>query len=412
VNATSVRSANQEALRRLQQGEARLVGVRRAAQVVPGLDDHVVLHAGPPVTWERMCGPMRGAVIGACLFEGWARTPAEAIQLAERGRLRFAPCHEHRAAGPMAGIVTASMAVFVVQNPVFGTEAFATINMGVGKVLRMGAYDASVLERLAYMNGELAGLLDEALSRSGGVDVRSLVAQALAMGDECHNRCRAATSLFVRALAPALAAARSGEAERALTFAGASDSFFLNIAMAGAKAILDAAHGIAASTVVTAMARNGTEFGIRVSGTGDRWFTAPAPKVRGVYFPGYGAEHANPDMGDSAITETVGLGAFALAAAPAIVQLVGGSAQLALDTTLDMYEITLAEHETFRIPALDFRGTPLGIDVRRVVEAGIVPVIDTGIAHREAGIGQIGAGLTQAPMECFVAAVEALAAPA
>ncbi len=410
MSAISVLSANREVLRRLQQGEARLVGVRRAAEVVPGLDDHVVLHAGPPVAWERMCGPMRGAVIGACLFEGWARTSAEAIHLAERGRLSFAPCHEHRAVGPMAGIVTASMAVFVVQNPTFGTEAFATINMGLGKVLRMGAYDASVLERLAYMNGELARLLDEALTRSGGVDVRSLVAQALAMGDECHNRCRAATSLLVRALAPALAATRSGNGERALAFAGASDSFFLNIAMAGAKAVLDAAHGVPPSTVVTTMARNGTEFGIRVSGTGDRWFTAPAPKVRGVYFPGYGAEHANPDMGDSAITETVGLGAFALAAAPAIVQLVGGSAQLALDTTLDMYEITLAEHETFRIPALDFRGTPLGIDVRRVIEAGIVPVIDTGIAHREAGVGQIGAGLTQAPMECFVAAVEALAA--
>jgi hypothetical protein len=412
VSPLGVRPANQEALRRIQRSQARLVGVRRAADVVPGLGEYVVLHAGPPLSWERMCGPMRGAVIGASLFEGWARTPAEAMHLAERGRLRFAPCHEHRAVGPMAGIVTASMAVFVVQNPAFGTEAFATINMGPGKVLRMGAYDDSVLERLAYMNGELARLLDEAIVRSGGVDGKSLMAQALAMGDECHNRCRAATSLLVRTLAPGLAAARAGDSQRALAFLGASDSFFLNIAMAGAKVMLDAAHGLTASSVVTTMARNGTEFGIRVSGTGDRWFTAPAPTVRGVYFPGYGPEHANPDMGDSAITETVGLGAFALAAAPAIVQLVGGSAQLALDTTLDMYEITLAEHETFRIPALDFRGTPLGIDVRRVVETGVVPVIDTGIAHREAGVGQIGAGLTQAPLGCFVAAVEALAASA
>lgn len=405
-----VAAANREAVRRLQRGEARLVGVRRAGDVVPGLDDGVVLHAGPPVAWERMCGPMQGAVIGACLFEGWARTPVEARHLAAEGQLRFAPCHAHRAVGPMAGIVTASMAVFVVDNPPFGTRAWATINMGQGKVLRMGAYDDSVLERLAYMNGELARVLDEAIAGSGGVDVKSLVAQALTMGDECHNRCRAATSLLVRALAPRMAAARGADVERALGFLGASDSFFLNVAMAGCKAVLDATHGIPGSTVVTAMARNGTDFGLRVSGTGDRWFTAPAPKVRGLYFPGYGPEDANPDLGDSAITETAGLGAFAMAAAPAIVQLVGGSAELAWETTLDMYEITLAEHETFRIPALDFRGTPLGIDVRRVVEAGITPAIDTGIAHRDAGVGQIGAGLTHAPMECFVKALEALAA--
>ena len=405
----SVIAANREALRRIQTGQARLVGLRPAGQAVPGLTARMVLHAGPPITLERMCGPMRGAVIGACLFEGWAKGPDEAVALAESGALRFAPCHEHAAVGPMAGIVTASMAVFVVENPEFGTKACATINMGQGKVLRMGAYDASVLERLAYMNGELARVINEAVERAGGVDVRTLMAQAVAMGDECHNRCKAATSLLLRTLAPHLAVGRAGDPERALTFMGASDSFFLNLAMAASKAILDGAHGIAESTVVTAMARNGTDFGIRVSSTGARWFTAAAPKVQGLYFPGYGPDDANPDMGDSAITETNGLGAFALAAAPAIVQFVGGTPELALRTTLDMYEITLAEHEVFKIPALDFRGTPLGIDVRRVVESGLTPVIDTGIAHRQAGIGQIGAGLSQAPMECFIAAVEALA---
>jgi hypothetical protein len=407
----SVVAANREALRRIQGGQARLVGLRPASEVVPGLGERVVLHAGPPVSWERMCGPMRGATIGACLFEGWARTPEEASALAERGALRFSPCHEHQAVGPMAGVITASMAVFVVENPEFGIRACATINMGQGKVLRMGAYDASVLERLAYMNGELARVLDEAIERADGLDVKTLMAQAVAMGDECHNRCKAATSLLVRALAPHLAMVRGGDRERALTFLGASDSFFLNIAMAACKAILDAAHGIDGSTVVTALARNGTDFGVRVSGAGQRWFTAPAPKVQGVYFPGYGPDDANPDMGDSAITETNGLGAFALAAAPAIVGFVGGNAELALQTTLDMYEITLGEHETFKIPALDFRGTPVGIDVRRVVETGLTPVIDTGIAHRQAGIGQIGAGLSQAPLECFIAALEALAAP-
>ena len=405
----SVREANHEAVRRIQAGTAVLVGMATARDAVPGMRDRLVLHSGPPVSWDRMCGPMRGAVIGASLFEGWARTPEEAVKLAESGALAFDSCHHHRAVGPMAGIITPSMAVWVVRNDALGGEAYATINMGQGKVLRMGAYDASVLERLGWMNRQLAPIVDAALRRAGGVDVKRTIAEALGMGDESHNRCKAATSLFVRALAPHVAAARSGDVERALTFIGHADSFFLNIAMAACKATLDGAHGIEDSTLVTAMARNGTEFGIRVSGTGDRWFTAPAPKVRGVYFPGYGPDDANPDIGDSAITETSGLGAFALAAAPAIVQLVGGTPQLALDTTRDMYEITLAEHETYRIPALDFRGTPLGIDVRKVVETGITPVIDTGIAHREAGVGQIGAGLSAAPMECFIGALEALA---
>ncbi len=408
----SVASANRECLRRLQEGTATLVDVRPAREVVPGMGDRVVLHAGPPVAWARMCGPMRGAVIGACLFEGWARTPEEAVALAAGGGLRFDPCHHHRAVGPMAGIVTPSMAVFVVRNDRFGGEAYATINMGQGKVLRFGAYDASVLERLDWMNRGLAPILADALRRAGGVDVKGLIAQALTMGDEAHNRNKAATSLLVRALAPHVATTRSGDVERALAFMGASDSFFLNVAMAGCKAMLDAAHGLAGSTIVTTMARNGVELGIRVSGTGDRWFTAPAPRVEGFYFPGYGPEDANPDIGDSAITETAGLGAFALAAAPAIVQLVGGSARLALETTERMYEITATEHEVFRIPALDFRGTPVGIDVRRVVATGITPVIDTGIAHQEAGIGQIGAGLSTAPLECFVRALEAVAAAA
>jgi hypothetical protein len=399
----TVGDANRECLRRLQGGTAALVGCRRAGDVIPGLGERSVLHAGPPIAWERMCGPMRGAVIGACLFEGWAGTAREAARLAGSGALAFEPCHHRRAVGPMAGILSPSMAVLVVRNDAFGTEAYATLNEGLGRVLRFGAYDPAVLDRLAWMNRELAPLVDEALRRAGGVDAKTLIARALTMGDECHNRNAAATSLLLRQLAPHVAATRAGDVERALAFLGAADHFFLNVAMAAAKAMLDGGHAVRGASVVTAMARNGVEFGIRVSGTGDRWFTAPAPDVEG-------PADANPDLGDSAITETAGLGAFALAAAPAIVQFVGGTAERALETTRRMYEITLAEHESFRVPALDFRGVPLGIDVRRVVETGIVPVIDTGIAHREPGVGQIGAGLSEAPMACFVRALEAFVA--
>ncbi|MBI2160534.1 MAG: DUF1116 domain-containing protein [Candidatus Rokubacteria bacterium] len=406
----TIADANRECLRRIQAGTATLVGLRPAREVVPGLGERTVLHAGPPVTWERMCGPMRGAIIGACLFEGWAKTPDDAVTLAESGALTFDPCHHHRAVGPMAGIVTPSMAVWVVENDACDTAAYATLNEGVGKVLRFGAYDRPVLDRFAWINRELAPILDGALRRAGGLDAKTLIARALTMGDECHNRTTAATSLLARELAPHVAAARAGDVEKALAFLARTDHFFLNIAMAACKAVLDGAHGIRGATVVTAMARNGVEFGIRASGTGDRWFTAPAPNVTGLYFPGYGPGDASPDLGDSAITEAAGLGGFAMAAAPAVVQFVGGTAELALDTTRRMYEITLGEHETFRIPALDFRGAPLGIDIRRVVETGIAPAIDTGLAHREAGVGQVGAGIAEAPIACFVQALEAFVA--
>jgi hypothetical protein len=404
-----IAAANRECLRRIQAAAAVLTDVRLAREALPGMGARTVLHAGPPIAWARMCGPMRGAIIGACLFEGWATTADEAAALAASGALQLSPCHHHQAVGPMAGIVSPSMAVFVVDNREGGTRAHATLNEGLGRVLRMGAYDASVIERLRWLNGSLAPLLAEAVRRAGGVDLKSLVAQALTMGDEVHNRAKAGSALFARALAPHLAAARGGDLERALEFLAVTDHFFLNLSMATCKAALDAAHGIAGATVVTALARNGTDFGIRVSGTGDAWFTAPAPEVKGLYFPGYGPADANPDLGDSAITETAGLGAFALAAAPAIVQFVGGTARLAMETTEEMYEITLGEHAAFKIPALDFRGSPVGIDIRKVVETGITPAIDTGIAHREAGIGQIGAGLARAPMECFVRALDAFA---
>ncbi len=406
----SVREANDECLKRILKGTATLVDIRVAGDVVPGLEDMTIYHAGPPVSWDRMCGPMRGAVIGACLFEGWARTPEEAVALAEADKLRFDSCHNHRAIGPMAGIITPSMQVHVVRNEAFDIDTYSTLYMGIGKVLRHGAYDQSVLDRLAWMNSELGPLLRDAIRRAGGIDLKNIVAQALQMGDELHNRNKASNSLLLVALAPHLVATSPArKAEKAITFIDGAGHFILNSVMAGCKGMLDAASGVEGSTIVTAIARNGVETGIRVSGTGDRWFTAAAPMIEGVYFPGYGPEDANPDLGDSAITETAGLGSFAMAGAPAVVQYIGGTPQFALETTLKMYEITAGEHEAFQIPNLNFRGTPFGIDVRKVVETGIAPVINTGIAHRKPGIGQIGAGLTEAPIGCFVKALEAIA---
>lgn len=407
----SIKTANQECVKRIEEGGGVWVDVCAARDVVPGMDDYTVFHAGPPVAWENMCGPMRGAIIGASMFEGWAKTPEEAVAIAEKGKLKFDSCHHHRAIGPMSGIITQSMQVNVVRNARFGLDTYSTFYMGPGKVLRHGAYDESVMKKLRWMNQEMGPLLKQAVIAAGGIDIMAIAAQAVQMGDELHNRNKASNPLLITALAPHLIAV--GEKEKAIQvikFIDNAAQYMLNLTMASCKGMLDAASGIADSSIVTTIARNGYETGIRVSGTGDRWFTAPAPVIKGVYFPGFGPEDANPDMGDSAITETMGLGSLAMAGAPAVVQFVGGTPQFAVETTMNMYEITEAENKTFKMPTLNFRGTPLGIDIRKVLKTGIAPVINTGIACRRAGVGQIGAGLTAVPMECFEKALEAFAA--
>jgi len=302
----------------------------------------------------------------------------------------------------------------VVENRTDGNRAYSILNEGLGRVLRYGGLGPDVLERLDWMRRVLGPALGEALRRlPEGVDLRSLIGQALHMGDECHNRNRAASALLIKALAPGVAALDSLDAverRRVLEFAAGNEHFFLNVGMAACKAAMDAAHGVAGSTLVTTMARNRTEFGIRVSGLGSQWFTGPSQVPRGLYFAGHSAEDASPDMGDSAITETGGLGGFAMAAAPAIVQFVGGTVSDAIGHTRRMYEITMGESQAYTLPILDFRGTPTGVDVRMVVQTGVLPQINTGIASRRAGVGQIGAGLVNPPMECFTSALRALAA--
>ncbi len=409
-SGVDIDAANAEAVKRICTGRPMIVGIGIAREVIPGMGERMILHAGPPITWERMCGPMRGGVMGALIYEGWAHTPQEAAELAASGEIDFDPCHHHHAVGPMAGIVSPSMPVWIVRNEEFGVTAYCTQNEGLGKVLRYGAYGHEVITRLKWMEVELYPALKAALQVTGPIDLRSLIAQALHMGDEGHNRNKAGTSLLLRAFAPALVEAvpDKGVVARVLRFIDSNDHFFLNLSMPAMKAMLEPAEGIEGSSVVTVMTRNGTDFGIRVSGLGDRWFVAPAGQPEGLWLPGFSAQDANPDIGDSTITETGGIGGFALAGAPAIVQFVGGTPRDALNATLEMYEITIAEHTAFTIPALDFRGTPLGIDVRKVVEKGTPPRLNTGIAHKEPGIGMVGAGLLQAPMECFQKAFEAL----
>jgi len=405
--------ANRTAVERMAAVRPQLVDVVPAAEAV-GIGSRQLLHAGPPLDWEAASGPLRGAIVGACLYEGWAGTPEDAEALAASGAIELAPCHDHGCAGPMAGIVSPSMPLWTVTDG-HGRTTRSTLNEGLGKVLRYGAFGPAVIERLAWMQRVLGPALASALRRHGPVDAGSLIASMVAMGDEGHNRNRAGTSLLVRALAPDLVRTvddgerSAGEAADVLSFVDSNDHFLLNVVMAAAKLVADAGSGVPGSTVVVTMARNGTEFGIRVSGTGDRWFTAPAEVPDGLFLGGYGPGDANPDIGDSAITETVGLGGFAMAAAPAIVQLVGGGVDDAADWTELMYQLTVTEHPRWTIPALGFRGVPFGIDALRVVRTGIAPIINTGMAGRVAGTGQVGAGLVRPPLACFAAALDALA---
>lgn len=401
--------ANREAVDKLLNAKPTVHDVRLASEAIPGMHQHLILHAGPPVTWELMSGPMRGGVIGGLLYEGLAQTPEQAMTLAASGKIEFSPCHHHQAVGPMAGIITASMPVWEVRNDPYNTVAYCTLNEGLGKVLRYGAYAPEVIERLHWMREVLAPALRLALKAHGPLDLRSLIAQALQMGDEGHNRNRAGTSLVIRALAPHLVESElpREQVAQVLRFISGNDHFFLNLTMPAAKASLMPLANQPWSTVISTMARNGTTFGIRLAGLGEQWFVGPASIVEGLYLPGFTAADAGRDIGDSVITETSGIGGFAMAAAPAIVQFVGGQANDALTYTRRMYAITLAESPSYKIPALDFRGTPTGIDVVRVVESGILPVVNTGIAHKDPGVGMVGAGLVKPPLECFRQALSA-----
>ncbi|MEM7537687.1 MAG: DUF1116 domain-containing protein [Chloroflexota bacterium] len=408
--------ANQTAVTRMMEARPILTDVQTARDVIPGMHDNLLLHAGPPITWAASSGPMRGAITGALIFEGLASSEAEAEALVTSGEIELAPCHQHQSVGPMAGVTSASMKVYVVENVTHGNVAYSNLNEGYGKVLRYGAYSEEVIAKLHWMNDTLGTILAEALAMNiqetgSGIDIRALLAESLHMGDEGHNRNKAGSILYTTRLAPLIAKTSASDADKSAVLAALGENALsvLNPVMAACKAMCDAGHGVEGSTIMTVMARNGTEVGIRVSGLGDQWFTGPVGQPDGLYFPGFTAEDANGDIGDSTITETAGIGAFAMASAPAIVTFISGTPQDALNATLEMYEITTAEHSHFTIPALNFRGTPVGVDIRKVVELGITPRINTGIAHKEAGVGQVGAGLVRPPMSAFEDALVAYA---
>ena len=401
-----IEQANKEALRRILSGEPELIDVCPAREVILELDDHSIGHAGPPIAWKEMCGPMQGAIMGAAVYEGMASTLEEAAKMAASGKIHFISNHSMHCVGPMTGMITRSMPLWVVRNKTFGNYAYSTFNEGIGKVMRFGANSTEVIDRLRWIQNDLGPAMKRALQESGPISLKLIISRALAMGDEMHQRNVAASSLLTRELAPYLANVVEDPAKRfkILSFLSTNDQFFLNLAMAAGKATMDPIRDIPHCS------RNGTNFGIQVSALGDRWFQAPACMPVGLYFPGYSEADANPDMGDSAICETFGIGGFAMASSPAVVRFVGaGNISSAMKYSRDMMEITVGENDAYVMPTMDFTGTGTGIDIRKVIETGILPVINTGMAHKKPGVGQVGAGVVKPPMECFEQALYALA---
>ena len=413
MNYKTIDEANEAVIQKITEAQPFLIDVKPGKVLIPELNERVILHAGPPIKWEDMTDPMKGSCVGGVLFEGWEKTEEGARKLLSEGGVKFIPCHSVDAVGPMGGITTGNMPLLVVKNNADGKKAYCTMNEGIGKVLRFGAYSSEVVDRLKWMKDVLGPALSKALQKiEGGLNINVIVAKALTMGDEFHQRNIAASALFLKDIMPYLLKTdiSPAELEEVTVFLADTDQFFLNIMMATCKVIMDSSRVIEEGSIVTAMTRNGDQFGIRVSGLGEEWFTAPVNTPEGLFFTGYSQEDANPDMGDSAITETFGVGGMAMVASPGVTRFIGaGGFEDALSISEEMREICIANNSNYAIPTWDFQGTCLGIDIRKVVETGITPVINTGIAHKKAGIGQIGAGTVRVPLECFTKALEALA---
>jgi Protein of unknown function (DUF1116) len=403
-----VEEANKIATEKILKSRPLLIDIKPAIKVMHNMKKNSIFHAGPPIEWKRMCGPMKGAIVGTMIYEGYVENWTQAVKMIEHGEIEFSPNHDHDAVGPMAGVISPSMPVLVVKNGTYGNVCYGRF---VEDKVQFGLFDRDAVETLKFWSETLAPGLAKAIRKSKGVDLKSIMAKALHMGDELHNRPAAGTLLFAGVIIPYLVEAIGRDDLVKITkYFSENEIFFLCMSMVACKAIMDAASEIEYSTLVTAMARNGTNFGIKVSALGNRWFVGPASIIEGVYFPGYGPDDANPDMGDSAITETAGIGGFALADSPAILSLIGGSAEDAIKYTKQMREITMTLNDTFSLPILDFQGTATGIDLRKVLRTGILPVIDTAIAHKEPGIGMIGAGLVRPPIDAFKKALHAYGA--
>lgn len=404
--ADRIDKANTEVLRRLNEGAAMLVGVDRAGAVIEDLGERDVLHCGPAIAWDLMPDPLQRSIKASIVAEGWASDVVAAGAMVAAGEVRLLPANEHRTVVPMATSIGPSAPVYLVENEQGGTRSYSSLNQGSGPVPWFGVDSDAAIEHLRFVRDSVGPVLAEALAAKGPVDIFSLAAQGVPMGDDVHMRVQATTNLFLRDLLPFLVRSTNTAAPEVATFLSGNHLMFLNVAMAGAKSLVDWAREVPDSSIVTTMARNGATYGVRLAGGGDDWFLAPSPPVQdALYYPGQGPETSAPDIGDSAVLELIGLGGPAAANSPAVAGFLGGRMSHAIAATRSMQRICAGESDRFRLPILDNIGTPLGVDVRKVVELGITPAVNTGIVHATDGVGQVGAGVAWAPVECFVEAL-------
>ncbi len=402
----TIDDANSEVVRRLNEGVPMLTSVDRAGAVIPNFSGRQILHCGPAIAWENMVNPLQRSIQAVIVSEGWAQNVSDAAQMAASGEVTLLAANEYSTVVPMATAVGPSAPVYIVSNEAGSTVAYSTVNQGSGDVPWFGVDSDSAIERLRFLNDSVGPVLGEAIESKGPIDIFSLAAQGVAMGDDVHMRVQATTNLFLRDLLGPLVASTHDDAADVGFFLSGNHLMFLNIAMAAAKSLVMWAGEVQNSSVVTTMSRNGTTYGIRLPGHDDRWFLAPSPPVKdALYYPGQAPDTSAPDIGDSAVLELVGLGGPAAANSPAVAGFLGGRMSDAIAATRNMEQICVGESSRFRLPILDFVGTPVGVDVRRVVEQGITPAVNTGIVHISDGSGQVGAGVAYAPMECFVQAV-------
>ena len=405
IHAERIEAANAEVLRRLDQGTPLLTGVTTVAAAVPDLPDLTLLHCGPPIGYADVPDPLRRSMQAAAVAEGWAASLEQADGLLSQGEIRLVPANAHRVVVPMATALGASAPLYAVVNEAGGTTGYAPISQGPGEVAWFGCASEASVARLVFLRDVAAPVIGRILERTGPLDVLALAAQAVAMGDDVHVRTQAATNLLIREWLPHLAELGGPDSVAFARFLAGNHLFFLTLAMAAARSLTEWAAQVRDSSIVTTMARNGTTFGIRLAGS-DQWFVTEAPEVgHALYYPGQGPQTSARDIGDSAVLELSGLGAAAAAGSPAVAQLLGGQLRDAADLTERLTAVCAGRSSRFKIPVLDNAGTPLGVDVRKVVELGVTPSVTTGILHRSAGTGQVGAGVAEAPLACFADAL-------
>ncbi len=401
-----VDKANAEVISRLNEGVPMLRGIDRSGAVVPGMGERTILHCGPAIAWNDMCDPLQRSIKAAIVAEGWAPDVGAAARRVEAGEVDLQPANEHSAVLPMATSIGPSAPVYVVENSFGGTVAYSSINQGSGKVQWFGVDNDAAVERLRFVRDTVGPVLAEAIKGKRDIDILSLAAQGVPMGDDVHMRVQATTNLFLRDLLPYLVRSKNDAAPDVATFLSGNHLMFLNVAMAAAKSLVDSVAAIENSSIVSTMARNGTTYGIRLTGKERPWFIADSPPIQdALYYPGYGPETSAPDIGDSAVLELIGLGGPAAANSPAVAGFLGGRMANAIAATKSMQRICAGESTRFRLPILDNVGTPVGVDVRKVAELSITPAVNTGIIHKTDGTGQVGAGVAWAPIECFVDAL-------